>query len=276
MRNGGKVKLQGKKAVITGASSGIGAEFARQIHDLGADVVLAARRKDRLERLAEELTHKRGNSTEVIAVDLTSEQDTEGVLGIRSLSEKLSTSCVDLLVNNAGAGSFGFFHEQEIDREIEMVKLNISAVLRLAHAVIPQMKQRRSGAIVCTSSIAAFQPLPFMSTYAATKAFDFFHALALHGELKSYGIRVLAACPGPTATEFGGVARVPGSLTGGPRDSVQAVVSQSLQALHKGHLFVLPGWRGKVLGALSRVAPYSLSVRIAQKVLADVYRKAPR
>ena len=136
------------------------------------------------------------------------------------------------------------------------------------------MKERKEGEIISLSSIAGFQPLPLMSTYAATKAFNLFHSLGLKEELREFGINVLAVCPGPVATEFGGVARVPGTMTGGTRDSAESVVRSSLKALRHEKAFVVPCLRGKLISLPSRLLSKSLTSRRVYKVLSKVYAKA--
>lgn len=247
--------------LITGASSGIGAEFARQMHGQGARVVLVARRTDRLEEAAAIFNRARPASASTITADLATPT------GVRAVTEFIEKNRIDVLINNAGRGSFGEFDELERAGELDMVALNVIATLHLTHAVIPQMKTRKSGVIVSVSSIAGFQPLPFMATYAATKAFNFSHSVGLKYELEHYGVRVLTVCPGPVATEFGGVARVPGGLTGGSRDSVESVVRESLRALKRNALFVVPGWRAKPMYYFTQIAPRRLANRAIAAIL---------
>ncbi len=255
----------GKTALITGASSGIGEEFARQLHRRGIDVVLVARRIERLQRLADDLNGARPQSARVIRCDLSSAE-------IHEVEDFLENHRIDLLVCNAGKGSFGRFENLNREGEEELVLLNVLAPLRLMHAVIPQMKKRRSGAIVSVSSIAAFQPLPYMSTYAATKAFNFSHAMGLRYELAEFGIQVIALCPGPVETEFGGVARVPGEWTGIFRDSVEDVVAATLRSLDRKRSWVTPCLRSKILCLLSRLTPVELSARAARYSLRGALR----
>lgn len=154
-----------------------------------------------------------------------------------------------------------------------MVFLNVITPLRLAHAVIPGLMQKRAGGIIFLSSIAAFQPLPFMGTYAATKSFNLFQSLALRAELKPFGIKVLGVCPGPTATEFGGVARVPGSMTGISRDSAAMVAKTGMDAYEKGAPYVVTGLRSKLLALSSMVAPVSLSTWLLERELKKILKK---
>jgi short-subunit dehydrogenase len=193
---------------------------------------------------------------------------------VQELLRLISETRVDILVNNAGRGSFGLFDELDLEKEIEQVTLNVTASLRLAHAVIPQMKKRGSGAIVQISSIAGFQPIPFMATYAATKAFNLFHALALRHELKPFGVSVLAVCPGPTATEFGGVARVPGTSTGLARDDVQMVVRKSIAALSRNRAVVFPGLRASLVSLVPRLLPINISTAFMKRLLFKTWSSA--
>ena len=250
-----------QQVLISGASSGIGAEFARQFHARKAGVILVARRAELLQQLVDSFNAARPGSARFIAADLSSLQ------GLSRVEKFLRTERVDILVNNAGRGSFGFFDGLSLQEELQMVELNVVAYLRLAHAVIPQMKARRAGVIINISSVAAFQPLPFMATYAASKAFNFMHSLALRNELDRFGIRVLTVCPGPTDTEFGGVARVPGKLTGVRRDRAADVVRSALRAMDCNRAWVVPGLRSKLISFMPRFLPKSLSTWLAGKIL---------
>lgn len=254
-------------ALITGASAGIGEEFARQLQALGLKVCLVARRADRLTKLVSELNLLRADSAEFIECDLC---DFDSEQGILKVVEYIKSNQVDLLVNNAGRGSFGFFEEINCQSEQEMVQLNIMATLRLAHAAIAPMKARRLGAIILVSSIAGIQALPYMATYAATKAFNLFHSMGLREELRPFNIRVLTVCPGPTATEFGGVARVPGTVSAIQRDSVALVVRNSIQALERNRAIVIPTWRSKLLALPSLLLPRVLTTYLVGRSLGKV------
>ncbi len=247
-------------ALITGASSGIGEGFARELHSRGANLVLVARREDRLKALCQELNALRADSACYIVADVATDE-------VGRVLDRIKTSPIDILVSNAGRGSFGCFESLSLDAEVQMVEINAIAPLRLMHAVIPQMKERRHGAIISVSSVANFQPLPFMATYAATKSFNFSHALGLRYELAPFGVRVLAVCPGPVATEFGGVARVPGTVTGGARDSVERVVAESLAALQKNKPYVVPCLRAKLLWLMVSCLPRGLTTWLTERTL---------
>jgi uncharacterized protein len=189
-------------ALITGASAGLGAEFARQLSKRGCRLVLAARRKDRLDSLAAELGHARS-----VEIDLSGE-DAAAEL-IRNLSDAGET--VDLLVNNAGFGLHGRFDKADPKRLRQMVDLNCGALTDLCREVLPAMVERRSGAILNVASTAAFQAGPGMAVYFATKAYVLSLSEALHEEVRRFGVRVTALCPGPTRTEFGEVAGFKGN-----------------------------------------------------------------
>jgi len=256
--------FQGRTALITGASSGIGAEFARQLHARGVTTILVARRQERLTAIAQELNAARRDSASVMCADLCIEED------LKRVAQRLRSESIDILVNNAGRGSFGMLERLPLSEELSMIDLNIRAPLVLAHAAIPGWKQRRHGALIGIASIAALQPLPYMATYAATKAFDFSHTVSLWAELKRFGISVTAVCPGPTDTEFAGVARVPGHFTGAPRDAVETVVKQSLWALERGLPYVVPGLRGWLLGLGPRLLPSWLTTQVTECVLRGI------
>ena len=256
-----------KKILITGASSGIGAEFAKQFHALGADLIISARRKDVLDSLAVGFNAARPSSCAVLCVDLTKATD------IDTAAHYIKNHQIDILINNAGRGSFGHFEEIPVNEERDMVRLNIEATLTLAHAVIPQMKQRRNGAIISISSISAFQPLPYMATYAATKSFNYMHSMAIRAELASFGVKVLTVCPGPTDTEFGGVARVPGTYSDLGTDNVALVVKQSLSALERNNSFVVTGLRSWVMSLASRILPRAITIPLTEKAMLDILHK---
>lgn len=257
-----------QQALITGASSGIGAEFARQLHERGERVVLIARRAALLAEMTEKFNELRPGSADFVEADLVNPS------GASKVERYMADHQVDILVNNAGRGSFGYFDELPVEQELEMVNLNVAAFLRLAHAAARQMKARRRGVILNISSIAAFQPLPYMATYAATKSFEFSHSLAMRYELAPFGVKVIVVCPGPTATEFGGVARVPGKLTGIRRDSAVFVVQQSLAALDRNKAWVVPGIRANAISLLSRLLPKRFSAWCMEKALYSSLKEA--
>lgn len=260
-------------AFITGASSGIGAEFARQLHRKGYDLVLVARRGDLLTELCSDLNALRASSARMLVADLTS------IGGHHHLSPESKSADsseiirfiqherIDLFVSNAGVGSFGEFDEIDWVREQQILLTNVFAPTLLLHCVVKKFKAQRSGGIIIVSSVAGIQPLPYMATYGASKAFNLSHGLALRSELRRYGVNVLTICPGPTATEFGGVARVPGKMTGLPRDRVEHVVADSLKAFEKRRAYVIPGWRGRLLAPFIYFLPLTFRTWVTARLL---------
>ena len=244
-----------KVALITGASAGLGVEFARQLSKRGHRLVLAARRKDQLESLAEELGNARA-----VAIDLSKPGASAAlVVDIEAAGEQ-----VDLLVNNAGFGLIGGFAQLDAERQREMIDLNVGTLTDLCRAFAPPMVARKSGAILNVASTAAFQPGPKMAVYFATKAFVLSFTEALHEELKPHGVNVSALCPGPTRTEFGEVAGFGGN---GMFDRVAMeapeVVRAGLDGLEKNRAVVVPGVMNKIGAASTRFAPRSVVRKIA-------------
>jgi uncharacterized protein len=244
-----------KVALVTGASAGLGAEFARQLSKRGHRLVLAARRKDRLEVLAKELGDARA-----VTIDL-SKADAAAKL-MADLEAHGET--VDLLVNNAGFGLIGRFAELDARRERQMIDLNIGTLADLCRAVAPGMIEQKSGGIINVASTAAFQPGPKMAVYFATKAFVLSLTEALHEELRPHGIHVTCLCPGPTRTEFGDVAGFGGN---GLFDRVAMespeVVKAGLEGLDRNKAVVVPGLVNKVTANSGRFAPRSVVRKIA-------------
>jgi uncharacterized protein len=244
-----------KVALITGASAGLGVEFARQLSERGHALVLAARRKERLEELAKELGNARA-----VAIDLSKrDAATKLMADVAANGEQ-----VEILVNNAGFGLIGRFAELDAKRERQMIDLNVATLTDLCRAVAPQMIARKSGGIINVASTAAFQPGPKMAVYFATKAFVLSLSEALHEELKPHGVHVTCLCPGPTRTEFGDVAGFGGN---GMFDRVAmespAVVKAGLEGLDKNRAVVVPGAVNKIGAASTRFAPRSVVRKIA-------------
>ncbi len=229
-----------RNAVVTGASSGIGESFARSLAEEGTDLVLVARREDLLERLAGELSDRFGVRAEVLAADLTEPADLERV------AERVSG--VDLLVNNAGYGAFGAFHEIPLADQSKEVGLNVTALMRLTHAAAPSMVERGRGGILNVASVAAYAPSPGSSVYGATKAFVLSFTESLHAELKPAGVHVTALCPGFTRTEDD----QPAGLMWMRRD---AVARAGLDAVRRGRAMCVPGAQYKALLPAMKLAP---------------------
>ena len=252
------------RALVTGASSGIGAAYARALRARGERLILVARREARLAALAEEL-----GGTEAVARIPEDLADRSGPERLQIEIERRGLA-VDILVNNAGSGDTGPFAEAPIERLTAMVDLNARAVVELTRRLLPGMIARRRGRIVNVVSNAAFQPVPFLGVYAATKSLVLSFTEALATELRGTGVRVQALCPGPTDTEFFEVARTGKDLRIHrlPRMSAEDVVACSLRALDSGRLVVVPGFANRVLAAATRLAPRSLARRVA----AQLYR----
>ena len=245
-------------ALITGASAGLGVEFARQLSASGHRLVLVARRKDRLDALAAELGNAR-----VVACDLGE----PGAVGLLMADILAHGETVGLLVNNAGFGLGGRFASLDGPRQRQMIDLNCGALTQLAHAVLPDMMARKQGQILNVASTAAFQPGPGMAVYFATKAFVLSFTEALHEELRVTGIAVSALCPGPTATEFGSAA---GLAPNGAIDKFSAnaadVVRAGLDGLDANHAVVIPGLLNKAGAQGHRLLPRAWLRRIAGMV----------
>ena len=241
--------------VITGASAGLGEEFARQLSARGERLVLVARRKDRLDALAKELGNARA-----LALDLGQADSAAKLMAdLAANGESVAT-----LINNAGFGVFGKFAKADPRRLGDMIDLNCGTLTDLCAAVVPQMIERGSGSILNVASTAAFQAGPGMAVYFATKAFVLSLSEALHEELKPHGIKVSCLCPGPTATEFGDVAGFKGK---GMFDKVSMradkVVEIGLKALDKNRAVAVAGPLNKTGVVLTRLAPRALTCKIA-------------
>jgi len=242
-------------ALITGASAGLGVEFARQLSSKGHRLVLAARRRDRLDALVAELGNARA-----IEIDLS---EPGSIAALMSDLQEAGDQ-VDMLVNNAGFGLRGPFAELDAARQRGMIDLNCGALTELCRAVAPAMLERRSGAILNVASTAAFQPGPWMAVYFATKAYVLSFTEALHEELKPHGVKVSALCPGPTRTEFGAVAGIQ-SLGQFDRLSMEAgpVVRAGLGGLENNRAVVIPGATNRIGAWSTRFAPRSFVRRVA-------------
>jgi hypothetical protein len=251
--------FQGKWALVTGASSGIGAALARELAARGAKLILTARRRDRLESLAAELSAK-GTETRVIAADLN---DPAAPRQIFEATEGAGLA-VDILANNAGLGHYGAFHTNEEEQEVSQVRVNCEAVVRLSHLFVPRMVERRRGWLLIVASTASFQPIPYISTYAATKAFDRFFALGLAAEVARHGVKVTALCPGSTESEFFEVAHAEWFRSRGVQ-ATDEVARLAITALARGQRILIPNLRGKFTSFLVRFAPVGLITRFIEK-----------
>ena len=245
-------------ALITGASAGLGVDFARQLSANGQRLVLAARRKDRLDKLAAELGNARADE-----IDLSE----PGAAGRLVADLAAHDEHVELLVNNAGFGLTGRFAELDGQRQRQMIDLNCGALVELAHAVLPAMVERKRGRILNVASTAAFQPGPGMAVYFATKAFVLSFSEALHEEVKCQGVKVSALCPGPTATEFGEIAGFgPSNASSKLAAAAGPVVEAGLEGLERNQAIVIPGAMNKATAQAHRFLPRAV-VRRAVGIL---------
>ncbi len=246
------------RALVTGASSGIGLAFARALARRGRALVIVARRAERLLSLAAEL----GGESRVLALPTDLEQPG----AVRRLRDELARRAVaiDLLVNNAGIGSSGRYVDEAPETTEAIVALNVRAAAELLRAFLPDMLARRQGAVINVCSMSAFQPVPYLATYAASKAFLLSLSESAAEELRGSGVTIQALCPGLVQTEFqarAGTDRVRFNRT--PAMSPEFVAESSLRALATGRLLVIPGWRDRWMVRLQRLAPRALVRRAA-------------
>ena len=248
--------------LITGASSGIGAAFARKFATLGRNVFLVARSEDKLITLCNELGRLSGVRAQYFALDLTA-PDAPARLFEEVQRRELN---IDLLVNNAGFGSMGYFDKLSVQHESEMIELNIRALVELTHLFLVPMRERKQGAIINVASTAGFQPVPFMATYAATKAFVLSFSEALWEENRPFGVQVMALCPGVTETNFFEAAQMespPMRYSQTPEE----VVETALRGLNRKKGAVISGWPNFFVAQAIRLFPRSLVLRATGKVL---------
>ncbi len=237
-------------ALVTGASAGLGAEFARQLASRGMHLVLVARRSELMSELAQELHTKHGTRCEIIAADLSHPSEPGRVL--EQIQEKGIE--IELLINNAGFGVVGEVDNADIERLLQLIRLNILALTELTYRILPGMLERGHGAILNVSSLSAFQPVAYMGVYAASKAFVLHFSEALHCELRDRGITVTAVCPGVTRTNFFDIAGAPGWLQKHSSLGVEPVVKSALKAMERRRQYVVPGWTNFMLTLLVRIA----------------------
>ena len=251
----------GTAALVTGASSGIGAALARELAARGHDVLLVARRADALSALATELAGAHGVRAEPLACDLTDPQARDRLSSdVAGLGLEVS-----VLANNAGFGTYVPFAESDRAREIEQVRINVEAVVDLTSRVLTGMVQRGAGAVLVTASTAAFQPLPGNAVYAASKAFALSFAEALHREVGGAGVTVTALCPGPVKTGFqdaSGAHEFASGLPGPLWRSAEEVAAAAVKGLEKGRRVVVPGQPNRMLAAMGRYSPRPIVLRV--------------
>jgi short-subunit dehydrogenase len=248
--------------LITGASSGIGEAFARKLAKRGRNVLLVARSEEKLIALCNELGRVSGVRAQYIVMDLTAPD------AATQLIEEINKRelQIEMLVNNAGFGSMGDFSKLDLATELEIIDLNVKSLVELTHRFLQPMRERRQGTIINVASTAAFQGVPFMATYAATKAFVLSFSEALSEENRPHGIRVLALCPGVTDTNFFAASKIDRP----PMRTVQTpeeVVNAALRGLARGKNVVVSGWANWFVVEAERVVPRSVVTKVAAKAL---------
>ena len=252
--------------LITGASSGIGEIFARKLAARGRNVLLVARSEEKLVTLCNELGRSNSIRAQYVALDLSLP---ESPARLFEEAEKRGLT-IDLLINNAGFGSFGDFSKADLARELNMIDLNVKSLVELTYRFLQPMRAGKQGAIINVASTAAFQGVPFMTTYAATKAFVLSFSEALWEENRAFGIKVMALCPGVTETNFFEAARgekPPARASQTPEE----VVDTALRGLARGKSHIISGWVNRVMTESERLAPRSLVTRMAGRMMRGRY-----
>jgi short-subunit dehydrogenase len=255
----------GTTSLVTGASSGLGEEFARQLAARGGDLVLVARSADHLEALADDLRARRRVTVTTLPADLSLPAE------VSRVAAQAATTEIDVLVNNAGFGTYGTFADLDAGREHDEIMVNAVAAVDLAHAVLPGMLGRRRGGIITVASAAAFQPSPRQAVYGATKAFALAFSEALWAETRGTGVRILALCPGPVATGYFTALGNQDATTSviyrrmaDPADVVKA----ALRGFDRDTMTVIPGLRTRLLAESYRFFPRAVMARMTGKMLA--------
>jgi short-subunit dehydrogenase len=251
--------FNGKWALVTGASAGIGAALARELAGHGAKLILTARRKERLEALAAELRAK-GTEVRIVVADLN---DPGAPQQIYDATEGAG-STVDILVNNAGLGQFGEFYLSPMEQELSQVRVNCEAVVQLSRLFVPRMVERRRGWVLVVASTASFQPIPYLTTYAATKVFDRFFAQGLAAEVARFGVKVTALCPGITDTEFIDVARASVFKSRGMQPAAE-VARLAVVALARGQRTIIPKFGSRLTALLVPFFPVGWITHLIEK-----------
>jgi short-subunit dehydrogenase len=251
--------FNGKWALVTGASAGIGAALARELAGHGAKLILTARRKERLEALAAELRAK-GTEVRIVVADLN---DPGAPQQIYDATEGAGLT-VDILVNNAGLGQFGEFYLSPMEQELSQVRVNCEAVVQLSRLFVPRMVERRRGWVLVVASTASFQPIPYLTTYAATKVFDRFFAQGLAAEVARFGVKVTALCPGITDTEFIDVARASVFKSRGMQPAAE-VARLAVVALTRGQRTIIPKFGSRLTALLVPFFPVGWITHLIEK-----------
>lgn len=250
-----------KTALITGASSGIGIDIAMEFAKRRINLILLARREDKLKEVQKNILEKHPDlKVDIMVQDLTAPDAVEKI----TVSPLLPQRPLDFLVNNAGFGLRGKFHELSRSKQVDMITLNVSRLTELSHCFLPGMLQQNSGGILNVASVAAFQPGPMMSVYFATKAFVLFLTEGIHEEIKDSDVLISALCPGPTESEFGKVADMEGTrlFDHGVMRSAE-VARLGVEGFFEGEAVVITGLKNKVLAQSSRLTPRAWVRKIA-------------
>ena len=234
---------------MTGASAGIGAALARELAARGANLILTARRRERLESLAAELTDQ-GAQVRIVVADLN---DSSAPQKIFDATEGAGLA-VEVLINNAGLGQYGAFCQSPIEQELSQVRVNCEAMVRLTRLFVPSMVERRCGWVLILASTASFQPVPYITTYAASKVFDRFFALGLAAEVARFGVKVTALCPGPTQSEFFDIAHA-SAFKGRRMQTAEEVARQAVAAMMRGQRTLIPYFKGRFTAFVVRFLP---------------------
>ena len=259
-------------AVITGASSGIGEEFARQLASRGYDLVLVARRLDRLAKLAGTLHDVHQVECVSFEADLARADERDRLCDALAADK----SRVEMLVNNAGFGTLGFFYETDLQRELEMIDVNCAAPVHLTKRFLPWMLERKKGYVLNVASLSAFTPGPVMAMYFATKAFLLSLSEALWEECRDTGVTVLALCPGSVRTEFQGMAGISSKArtSGTTPLPVERVVDDALRGLFEGKRVVIPGYQARLAATLSKLIPKGRTLKTVRRIQEERRRQS--
>ncbi len=258
-----------KATLITGASSGIGEAFARRLAEEKHDLVLVARSESKLRELRDELIAEHKITAHYIAIDLT------GFEADKQLFEETEKHGIEIdwLINNAGFGSMGDFAKLDLERELQMIDLNVSCLVSLTHRYLQKMRERRSGTIINVSSAAGFQPIPFFATYAATKAFVTSFSEAIAEENRPFGIHVMALCPGSTKTKFFEASNIDRALKVKGQQTAEEVVETALKGVAGGRTKIVSGWANYIGAMMGSLAPNSLTTRLIAKATRSRYQE---
>ncbi len=254
--------VKNKWALITGASSGIGAVFAQELAARGCHVILTARSESKLKELARQLSRTHGIQTEVIVSDLSQS----------GASSELYRTCtergrkVDLLINNAGFATHGTFEDQSIEKNHEQIMLNVTSLVELTHLFLPEMLRKKSGAVINVASTAAFQPSPYMAVYGATKAFVLSFTQALWAENRNRGVQFLTLCPGSTETAFFEAVGTDDAVVG-KKATPKHVVDVALRALGTNRSYVVDGRMNYFVSQLNRIFPKKVMLQVVSGLL---------